>query len=115
MKSIFKILVLTQTISTTIIVGVKIINHCLTRITFCSFCKTNVAPSQVGPHLKRENKINNSKLTYINIIFFTIGFGKFDVAPIQVDFGKVVPHQKQNPKNKKREIKTNKQTNKHQV
>jgi hypothetical protein len=28
-------------------------------------------------------------------------FGKFDVAHIQVDFGKIVPHPKQNKKNKK--------------
>jgi hypothetical protein len=27
-----------------------------------------------------------------------IGFGTFDVAPIQVDFGKVVPHPKQTSK-----------------
>jgi hypothetical protein len=28
-------------------------------------------------------------------------FAKFDVAPIQVDFGKVAPHPKQNKTNKK--------------
>jgi hypothetical protein len=43
-----------------------------------------------------------------------IGFSKIHVAPIQTDFGKVVPHPKQNPKKQEKRNK-NKQTNKHQV
>jgi hypothetical protein len=38
-----------------------------------------------------------------------IGFSKIHVAPIQTDFGKVVPHPKQNPK-KQEKINKNKQT-----
>ncbi len=39
-----------------------------------------------------------------------IGFSKIHVAPTQTDFGKVVPHPKQNPKKQEKRNK-NKQTN----